>query len=110
MDDIKKALATANEEASHALAERTRLDLEQKGAAQEGKREQDSLTRHAKEYSNELKRCKRAEVQLQTSHAQVGRLETGARLPLLIRLVHRTLSVHRTRSKLARGRRFSIMA
>jgi len=70
-DDIKKALATANEEAAHALAERTRLEMEQKAAAQDGKREQDGLNRRAKEYANALKRCKRAEVQLQTSQAQV---------------------------------------
>ena len=70
-DDIKKALATANEEASHAQAERTRLEMEQKAAASGAKREQDGLNRRAKEYSNALKRCKRAEVQLQTSQAQV---------------------------------------
>ena len=70
-DDIKKALATANEEASHAQAERTRLDMDAKAATQEGKREQDGLNRKAKEYQNALKRCKRAEVQLQTSQAQV---------------------------------------
>ena len=70
-DDIKKALATANEEASHALAERTRLELEAKAVAQDGKREQDGLNRKAKEYQDALKRCKRAEVQLQTAQAQV---------------------------------------
>ena len=70
-DDIKKALATANEEAAHAQAERTRLEIEQKALALDGKREQDGLNRRAKEYSNALKRCKRAEVQLQTSQAQV---------------------------------------
>jgi len=70
-DDIKKALATANEEAAHAQAERTRLEMAQKAAAQDGKREQDALNRRAKEYANELKRCKRTEVQLQTAQAQV---------------------------------------
>ena len=53
------------------VAERARLDLEAKAASMDGKREQDSLNRRAKEYTNELKRCKRAEVQLQTSLAQV---------------------------------------
>jgi len=70
-DDIKKALATANEEAAHALAERARLEMEQKAATNEGKREQDALNRQAKEYASALKRCKRSEVQLQTSQAQV---------------------------------------
>ena len=70
-DDIKKALATANEEAAHALAERARLEMEQKAATNEGKREQDALNRQAKEYATALKRCKRSEVQLQTSQAQV---------------------------------------
>jgi DNA repair exonuclease SbcCD ATPase subunit len=127
-DDIKKALATANEEAAHAQvstrppaaalrarshtplvpspqrdvapatrcphrapcranvhyyvwrcslsraacqAERTRLEMDQKAAASDGKREQDGLNRRSKEYANELKRCKRTEVQLQTAQAQV---------------------------------------
>ena len=70
-DDIKKALQTAQEESAHAMADRSRLELEQKNAAAEAKREQDNLNRKAKEYSNALKNCKRAEVQLQTSQAQV---------------------------------------
>ena len=70
-DDIKKALATANEEAAHALAERTKLQMEQNAAASDGKREQDALNRRAKEYSDALKKCKRAEVQLQTAQAQI---------------------------------------
>ena len=70
-DDIKKAHATAVEEGAHALAERARLEMEQKAAATDAKREQDSLNRKAKEYSNALKKAKRAEVLLQTSQAQL---------------------------------------
>ena len=82
-DDIKKALQTAGEEGSHALAERSRLELEQKNASAEAKSEQDTLNRKSKQYSNALKSCKRAEVQLQTSQAQVPfmrrQLEEAAR-------------------------------
>jgi len=70
-DDIKKALAERHEEAAHALAERARLEMDQKAAATDAKREQDALNRESKQYNNSLKRCKRAEVQLQTAQAQV---------------------------------------
>ena len=70
-DDIKKALATAHEEAAHALAERARLEMEQRAVIADLKRAQDALSKESKQYSNNLKRCKRAEVQLQTSQAQV---------------------------------------
>ena len=70
-DDIKKALQSAQEESAHAMADRSRLELEERNVQQESKREQDNLNRKAKDYSNSLKRCKRAEVQLQTAQAQV---------------------------------------
>ena len=53
------------------MADRSRLELEERNVQLESKREQDNLNRKAKDYSNSLKRCKRAEVQLQTAQAQV---------------------------------------
>ena len=46
-----KNLDFAREETSHALAERARLDMEQKGAVIDVKREGEMLNRAAKEYS-----------------------------------------------------------
>ena len=66
-----RPVSVRQEESAHAMADRSRLELEQKNAQSEAKREQDNLNRKAKEYSNSLKKCKRAEVQLQTAQAQV---------------------------------------
>ena len=44
----------------HALGERARLQMEQKAAEQDAKREQDALNREAKQYTAALKRCKKA--------------------------------------------------
>ena len=70
-DDIKKALLTEQEESAHALAERARLEMDSKAAAAESKREQDALNRESKQYNTALKKCKKAEVQVQTAKAQV---------------------------------------
>ena len=67
----RKNLELSREEASHALAERVRLEMDQKAAVADTKREHDLLNRSAKEYATSLKKCKRAEVQLQNSQNQV---------------------------------------
>ena len=66
-----KNLEFAREEASHNLAERARLDMDQKAAISDVKRETDLLNRSSKEYNGSLKKCKRAEMQLQASQNQV---------------------------------------
>jgi len=70
-DDIRKNLEYAKEEAAHNLAERARLEMDQKAAVAEVKRETDLLNRSSKEYNASLKKCKRAEMQLQASQNQV---------------------------------------
>jgi len=74
-DEIRKNVELSREEASHALAERVRLEMEQKAVALEAKREQDTLNRRSKEYSASLKRCKKSEVALQNSLSQVPFLQ-----------------------------------
>eukprot|EP00966_Prymnesium_polylepis_P024445 562871-Prymnesium_polylepis.1 len=66
-----KNLEYAKEEAAHNLAERARLEMDQKAAVAEVKRETDLLNRSSKEYNASLKKCKRAEMQLQASQNQV---------------------------------------
>lgn len=70
-DEIRKNLELSREEAQHALAERARLEMDQKAVAADMKREQDALNRASKEYSTSLKKAKRAEAQLQNSQNQV---------------------------------------
>ncbi|KAL1524346.1 hypothetical protein AB1Y20_019244 [Prymnesium parvum] len=70
-DEIRKKLELAREEASHTLAERVRLEMDQKAAAADVKREADLLNRSSKEYSAALKKCKKAETQLQVAQNQV---------------------------------------
>uniref|UniRef100_A0A7S4FAG5 Cilia- and flagella-associated protein 58 central coiled coil domain-containing protein n=1 Tax=Chrysotila carterae TaxID=13221 RepID=A0A7S4FAG5_CHRCT len=74
-DEMRRNLELSREEASHALAERVRLEMDQKAVTADAKREQDLLNRRSKEYTAALKRCKKLEMQLQNSQSQIPFLE-----------------------------------
>lgn len=69
-DEMLKQYDLLKEEALHVSTERARLAMDAKALDSEAKREQEGLNRKVKEYNAALKRCKKAEMQLNQSLAQ----------------------------------------